>query len=99
MEISKLDVSIHNALFNQLFDVYYCYKVAKDIWAAMKNNHILEPKNMLYGILEKFQMTKDKDVSSQIHDYHLLINDLANEDLKLLEPFVARYLIKTFPNS
>ena len=44
-------------------------------------------------------MTKDKDVSSQIHDYHLLINNLANEDLKLLEPFVARYLIKTFPNS
>ena len=24
------------------------------------------PKNMLQGILEKFQMTKDKDVSSQI---------------------------------
>ena len=44
-------------------------------------------------------MTKDKDVSSQIHDYHLLINDLANEDLKLPEPFVARYLIKTLLDS
>ena len=36
-------------------------------------------------------MTKDKDVSSQIRDYHLLINDLAIEDIKLLEPFVATF--------
>ncbi|KAL6341750.1 hypothetical protein AAG906_037994 [Vitis piasezkii] len=32
-------------------------------------------------------MTEDRDVSSQIHDYHLLINDLAIEDIKLPEPF------------
>ena len=32
-------------------------------------------------------MMKDKDVSSQIHGYHLLINDLANKDLKLPKPF------------
>ena len=38
-------------------------------------------------------MTKDKDVSSQIHDYHLLINDFAIEDIKLPEPFVAGYLV------
>ena len=38
-----------------------------------------------------FQMTEDRDVSSQIHDYHLLINDLAIEDIKLLEPFVATF--------
>ena len=40
-----------------------------------------------------------KDVSSQIHDYHLLINDLAIEDIKLPEPFVAGYLVETFPKS
>ena len=34
-------------------------------------------------------MTEDRDVSSQIHDYHLLINDLAIEEIKLLEPFVT----------
>ena len=33
------------------------------------------------------------------HDHHLLINDLANEDLKLPEPFMTRYLIKTLPDS
>ena len=44
-------------------------------------------------------MTKDKDVSSQIHDYHLLINDLAIEDIKLPEHFVAGYLVETLPES
>ena len=38
-------------------------------------------------------MTADRDVSYQIHDYHLLINDLAIEDIKLPEPFVASYLV------
>ena len=44
-------------------------------------------------------MIEDRDVSSQIHDYHMLINDLVIEDIKLSEPFVACYLIETFPDS
>nr|CAN62301.1 hypothetical protein VITISV_034115 [Vitis vinifera] len=44
-------------------------------------------------------MTEDRDVSYQIHDHHLLINDLAIEDTKLLESFVAGYLVETIPES
>ena len=51
------------------------------------------------GNFRNFQMTEDRDVSSQIHDYHLLINDLAIEDIKLPEPFVAGYLVETPPES
>ena len=40
-------------------------------------------------------MIVDRDVSYQIHDYHMLINDLVNKDIKLPEPFV----IETLPNS
>lgn len=43
-------------------------------------------------------MTNNRDVSSQIHNYYLLINDLANEDVKLPEPFVVGYLIETLLN-
>ena len=32
-------------------------------------------------------------------DYHLLINDLVIEDIKLHEPFVVGYLVETFPKS
>ena len=35
------------------------------------------------GNFRNFQMSEDRVVSSQIHDYHLLINDLAIEDIKL----------------
>ena len=44
-------------------------------------------------------MTEDKDVSSQIRDYHLLINDLSIEYIKLPAPFVAGYLVETIPES
>ena len=44
-------------------------------------------------------MTKDKDVSSQIHECHMLVNDLVTEDIKLPEPFVTGYLIETLPDS
>ena len=35
------------------------------------------------GNFRNFQMTEDRDVSSQIHDYHMLINDLVTEEIKL----------------
>ncbi|KAL6312561.1 hypothetical protein AAG906_030759 [Vitis piasezkii] len=44
-------------------------------------------------------MTKDRDVSSQIHDYYLLINDLVIEDIKLPKPFVVGYIVETLPES
>ena len=44
-------------------------------------------------------MTEERGVSSQIHDYHMLINDLFIEDIKLPEPFVVVYLIETLPDS
>ena len=44
-------------------------------------------------------MTKDRDVSSQIHGYHMLISDLGNEDIKLPKPFVAGYSIETLLKS
>ena len=56
-------------------------------------------KKYAIGNFRNFQMTEDRDVSSQIHDYHLLINDLAIEDIKLLEHSVAGYLVETFLES
>ena len=51
------------------------------------------------GNLTNFQMTKDINVSSQIHYYHLLINDLAIKEIKLPEPFVVNYLVETLLES
>ena len=68
----------------------------------MNKKYILEDVGAQKYVIRNFkifQMTEDKDVSSQIHDYHLLINDLAIEDIKLPEPFVADYLVETLPES
>ena len=90
---------ILSTLTNELFDVYCQYKVAKEIWDAVTKKYIVEDaakQKYVIGNFRKFQMIEDRDVSSQIHDHHMLVNDLVTEDIKLPEPFVAGYPIKTF---
>ena len=65
----------------------------------MNKKYILEnarTQKYVIGNFRNFQMIEGRDVSSQIHDYHLLISDLAIEDIKLPKPFVVGYLVKTF---
>ena len=93
--------AILSTLTNELFDVYCQYKVAKEIWDALTKKYIVEDaRTKKYAIRNflKFQMTENRDVSSQIHDYHMLVNDLVTKDIKLPEPFVASYLIETLPD-
>ena len=68
----------------------------KEIWDALTKKYIVKDagtQKYAIGNFIKFQMTDDRDVSSQIHDYHMLVNDLVTEDIKLPEPFVAGYLV------
>ena len=106
LEINKLDKQVRHAISstisNKFFDIYCQFKVAKEIWDAINKKYSLKnagTQKYAIGNFKIFQMTEDRDVSSQIHDYHLLINDLAIEDIKLPEPFVAGYLVETFLES
>ena len=62
---------------------------------SIKKNILEDAGTQKYVIwnFRNFQMTEDRDLSSQIHDYHLLFNDLASEDIKLPKPFVTGYLV------
>ena len=98
----KVRHAILSTLTNELFDVYCQYKVANEIWDALTKKYIVEDvgtQKYAIGNFRKFQMIEDRDVSSQIHDYHMLVNDLVTEDIKLPKPFVAGYLIETIPDS
>jgi len=44
-------------------------------------------------------MSDEKNIFSQIHEYHVLIDDLKNKNITLLEAFVAGDLIKKLPDS
>ena len=93
---------ILSTLTNELFDVFCQYKVAKEIYNALTKKYIVQDagtQKYAMGNFRKFQMTGGTGVSAQIHDYHMLINDLVIEDIKLPEPFVVVYLIETFPDS
>ena len=48
---------------------------------------MLEPKSMSLLIFLDFKMTEDKEVTSQIHGFHMLINDLKNENIIVPESF------------
>ena len=78
------------------FNIYCQFKVVKEIWDATNKKYILEDagtqKYVIWNFIN-FRMIEDRNVSSQIHDNHLLINDLAIEDIKLPEPFVAGCLV------
>ena len=93
---------ILSTISNELFYIYCQFRVAKEIWDIMNKKYILEDvgtKKYAIGNFRNFQMTEDIDVSSQIHNYHMFINDLAIEDIKLPEPFLVGYLVETFPKS
>ncbi|XP_031268527.1 uncharacterized protein LOC116126971 [Pistacia vera] len=44
-------------------------------------------------------MVEEKEVFMQVHDHHLLINDLKNEEIILPETFVGGCLIEKLPDS
>ena len=51
------------------------------------------PKYVITNFLD-FKMAEDKEVTSQIHGFHMLINDLKNENINLPESFVVGCLIE-----
>ncbi|ESR40919.1 hypothetical protein CICLE_v10027114mg, partial [Citrus x clementina] len=67
------------------------HRFAYEIWAQLKKKYIIEDagaqKYAIANFLD-FKMTEDKEVTSQIHGFHLLINDLKNENIILPESFV-----------
>ena len=56
-----------STLSNEIFYIYYQFKVAKEIWDAMNKKYILENAGtQKYAIrnFRNFQMTEVRDVSS-----------------------------------
>ena len=74
--------AILNTISNELYDVYSLCDQAQEIWASLEKKYIIEDagaqKYVIANFLD-FKMTKDKLVTTQIHDYHLIVNDLKNE--------------------
>ncbi|KAK3001526.1 hypothetical protein RJ639_020285 [Escallonia herrerae] len=93
---------ILNSLSNELYDVYCSYAHASVIWNALNKKYVVEDastKKYAIGNFLQFQMSEEKDVSSQIHESHLVVAKLTKEGMPLPEPFVTGSLIEKLPES
>ncbi|XP_077214618.1 uncharacterized protein LOC143849484 [Tasmannia lanceolata] len=93
---------ILNALSNELFDVFCGLTHAADIWIALLQKYVVEAagiKKYAIGNFLKFNMSDNKDVSFQIHGFHLVVSELKREGMDLPEPFIVGALIEKLPES
>lgn len=93
---------ILNSLSNELFDIYCLHKHATEIWDALVLKYVVEDagvKKYAIGNFLNFYMTDEKDVSSQIHGFHLVVAELNNEGMILPAPFIVGSLIEKLPDS
>ena len=78
---------ILNTLSNELYDIYVSYESAKDIWTALEKKYVLEDagskKHAIANFLH-YEMTDDKPVTNQIHDYQNLVHELTIEGIKIV---------------
>ncbi|XP_038982179.1 uncharacterized protein LOC120110669 [Phoenix dactylifera] len=94
--------TILSTLSNELFDVYCSYKEAAEIWENLHKKYVLEDAGVqkyAIGNFLHFQMSEDRDASSQIHDFHRLVTALKNENIILQKVFLAGCLIEKLPES
>lgn len=94
--------TIFSTLTNDLFDIYCLHKENKEIWESLNKKYVVEDASTKKFGIENylhFQMIDNKDVQSQINEYHKLQKYLKNKDIKLQEEFIARYLIEKLRES
>jgi hypothetical protein len=89
---NKLCVNtILNSLSNELFDVYYNCTIARDLWDELVGRYVIEDedtKKFAASNFLHFQMTDEKSITSQIHEFHNIVTELAKEGDGLLETFL-----------
>ncbi|XP_019702588.2 uncharacterized protein [Elaeis guineensis] len=91
-----------STLSNDLFDVYYPYKEAKQIWESMNKKYTVEDvgqQRFVIGNYARWHMIEDEDIKMQIDKDIKTIDDLKPENIELPESFVAGMLIKKLPDS
>ncbi|KAF8018167.1 hypothetical protein BT93_H3152 [Corymbia citriodora subsp. variegata] len=89
--------TIISTLSNELFDVYCPYKEAKQIWDSMTAKYTAEDvgrQKFVIGNYYRWEMSNEKEIKTQINEYHKLVEDLKAENINLQEEFIAGLLIE-----
>jgi len=91
-----------SALFNDLFNVYCSYKETKEIWDSLILKCIVEDvvkQIFIIGNYYRWELIEDKDIKTQINEYHKLLEDIKVENIILPDEFVLELLIEKLLSS
>ncbi|XP_039165345.1 uncharacterized protein LOC120291714 [Eucalyptus grandis] len=75
---------------------------AKQIWDSMTAKYTAEDvgrQKFVIGNYYRWEMSDDKEIKTQINEYHKLVEDLKAENINLQEEFLAGLLIEKLPES
>ncbi|KAA0060679.1 ty1-copia retrotransposon protein [Cucumis melo var. makuwa] len=91
-----------NYISNSMFNLFIALKSVKDIWSTLESRYGRDNagrKKYVVGKWLLFQMTDDKPVVEQIHEYENLVANVLSEDIKMCEILQANVLLEKFPPS
>ena len=80
-----------------MFDLFVTQKSTKDIWCILESHYGGDGARRKKYIVEKclqFQMTDDKPVVEQIHEYGNLVANVLSEGMKMCEILEANVLLE-----
>ncbi|KAA0041578.1 ty1-copia retrotransposon protein [Cucumis melo var. makuwa] len=91
-----------NHMSNPMFDLFVAQKSAKDIWSTLDSRYGRDDVGRKKYVVEKwlqFQMTDDKPIVEQIHEYENLVANVLSEGMKMCKILQANVLLEKFPPS
>jgi hypothetical protein len=55
-------------------------------------------QKIVIGKFYQWEIVDNKDIKTQINEYHRLLEDMKAENINLLEGFIAEILVEKLPN-
>ena len=84
-------------LSNSLFDIYYFYKSAKEIWETLRKKYSIKDagtKKYVVGRFLDYKMSDDKPIMEQVHEYQNIILEILAEGIVIDDAFQVATLIE-----
>ncbi|CAN1150117.1 hypothetical protein LINPERHAP2_LOCUS17394, partial [Linum perenne] len=89
-------------MINPIFDLLVNNKSSKSIWETLQKKYGGDDagkKKYVVGAWLKFQMTDDKPIMDQVHQFENLTADVLAEEMHMCEILQANVLIEKLPES
>src|SRR5436189_4669319 len=93
---------ILSALSDNLYDIYFEYKSAKELWTALTDEYSLDDagiERFTSSSFNKFMITDTKPINEQLHEFQDFIRHLQSKGNQFSEDYKVSCLIDKLPPS